>query len=917
MANQSTKSDTNEHRTTKNYQRRNYGHVDKRSNKESSTVPSTIYFNNIYSPQKDRGFQTGVQSEKAEQICEIRAFQDGINSNDKTANTKRQLDDLSGFTRRLLHDTNPSRTQEISKVRMGSRLIRIPSSPVRSEVSTSCVYKDNETNYGAPTSKNNESYNLHRRFASDSSFLGRMPGTQTVYNTIIPKTRFGDKLGEIAVDSVPADQIPRPHNRFSQNDIESSRRKSSAFTSSLSSDNQETNSISRVPGQFTRENDCISRGCGTSTSVLQDIANGSDCSSKNRSHLPEYGEFVSRKHTRTTMVGALPTAVEWETNEFTPTSSNNNIRCINGGLGSPLWTNTDRRQVDSRRKESSYQLPGTISSFSSITNFCTQQTGLSYTNANGQHNSHSLCETQRRDPDSWFITAGNRDVEMVHGEKNHSLSTPCTGEGKLHCRLPVTSFHGQIGMEATPTNIQEGVSETQFSANNRSVCFQNKPPSPEIRSMETGSRSDNNRCLFNNMDERTSICVSALLSLATCVEEGERRQSNSAPDSTNLDHTNMVSHASRIDHNESNLVTTMGKCAVSASFRPTTSTEQISSSSGLVAMRRRFRKEGLSQEVIDVMLDSCRSSTHKQYESAWAAWCSWCQRKQIDPVSAPVTYIMDFLVECEKKGLSYRTLGVYRSAISLYHEPDGKVPIGQSTMICKLMKGFFNRNPPKPKYAHTWEVEPVLTFIRSLPPVKNLPLKMLTFKAVLLLALSTLGRVSSLVHIDIKSMSVSNSCLRFVPTKLYKHHRPAYGVKQVVIQAFEDGSICPVATIAEYISRTSNLRGDETQLFVSHQKPHHRVVSSTISRWIIEGLALAGVDTETFRAHSTRGAAASCSQKLGVSMKNILEAAGWASNSTFSRFYHRPTATSVVAKAVLGGVTSKSPIDSKPEEDEV
>ena len=156
----------------------------------------------------------------------------------------------------------------------------------------------------------------------------------------------------------------------------------------------------------------------------------------------------------------------------------------------------------------------------------------------------------------------------------------------------------------------------------------------------------------------------------------------------------------------------------------------------------------------------------------------------------------------------------------------------------------------------------------------NLPLKMLTLKTALLLGLGTLGRVSSLVHIDINSLSVSQSCLKFVPTKLHKQHRPGFGIKQVVIQAFEDNRICPVQAISKYLDRTKDVRGTESQLFISYLKPHKKVVSSTISRWLMNALDLANVDTNMFKAHSTRGAASSCVHNVGVTMKDILEAAG-------------------------------------------
>ena len=210
----------------------------------------------------------------------------------------------------------------------------------------------------------------------------------------------------------------------------------------------------------------------------------------------------------------------------------------------------------------------------------------------------------------------------------------------------------------------------------------------------------------------------------------------------------------------------------------------------------------------------------------------------------------------------------------------------------------------------------MLDYLKSLPQWDSLSLKMLTLKIVLLLALVTLGRVSSLLHIDIQNLVVTSSCLKFVPSKLHKQSRPGYGLKCVVIEAFKDKRLCPVSAILSYLSRTKSLRGSETQLLISHIKPHRKVVSSTISRWMIEMLDLAGVDTNKFKAHSTRGAASSASFKLGVSMKDILEAAGWCSDSTFSRFYHRPSASSMIAKAILN-VASKSPIDSKPKEDAV
>ena len=89
------------------------------------------------------------------------------------------------------------------------------------------------------------------------------------------------------------------------------------------------------------------------------------------------------------------------------------------------------------------------------------------------------------------------------------------------------------------------------------------------------------------------------------------------------------------------------------------------------------------------MLDSCRGSIHKQYQSAWKAWDSWCHEQLLNPLSAPVKEVLEFLVNCERKGLSYRTLGVYRSVFTV------SVGLHVCESVIQIMKGFFNRNPPK------------------------------------------------------------------------------------------------------------------------------------------------------------------------------------------------------------------------------
>ena len=74
--------------------------------------------------------------------------------------------------------------------------------------------------------------------------------------------------------------------------------------------------------------------------------------------------------------------------------------------------------------------------------------------------------------------------------------------------------------------------------------------------------------------------------------------------------------------------------------------------------------------------------------------------------------VANCLTEQLQRGLQYSTLNCYRSAISADHPEMEGYKMGQHPLIKQLMQGAFNRNPPKPRYSDTWDVESVLAFIK-------------------------------------------------------------------------------------------------------------------------------------------------------------------------------------------------------------
>ena len=67
-------------------------------------------------------------------------------------------------------------------------------------------------------------------------------------------------------------------------------------------------------------------------------------------------------------------------------------------------------------------------------------------------------------------------------------------------------------------------------------------------------------------------------------------------------------------------------------------------------------------------------------------------------------------------------------------------------------------------------------------------------------------------------------------------------------------------------------------------------------------LTEAGIDTDLFKGHSVRTAAASAAHKAGASIKDILKAGNWRRESTFRKFYYKSPQPSGFALAVLNGI---------------
>lgn len=302
---------------------------------------------------------------------------------------------------------------------------------------------------------------------------------------------------------------------------------------------------------------------------------------------------------------------------------------------------------------------------------------------------------------------------------------------------------------------------------------------------------------------------------------------------------------------------------------------------------------GLSKEAAELHEKAWRPGTRVSYKSSWGKWVSWCDEQSVDHVHTSVANIIEFLTKLHSDGLQYRTINTYRSAISKNHDLIEGVPVGKHPLVVRHMRAIFNQKPPLPKYEFSWDVDKVLSKILSWGDNDKMNIKQLSWKLVMLLALASAGRASELGMLNCSHMRKQGSIINFDLPKLTKTCKQGSRLKRSTFHSFTgDKNLCVVSCIDDYLSRTSSWREindniDRSWLILSMVKPHHPITSSSIARWLKETIKESGVSGK-FTGHSTRSASTSKAKRMGLSVKDIMDQANWANESTFMRFYYKP-----------------------------
>ena len=337
-------------------------------------------------------------------------------------------------------------------------------------------------------------------------------------------------------------------------------------------------------------------------------------------------------------------------------------------------------------------------------------------------------------------------------------------------------------------------------------------------------------------------------------------------------------------------VTPVADAADPSPVRAAASAEEVCSPSRVEFIRSRLEGEGICSRAATYILESWRAGMGKQYSAAWSCFTGWCKQRTRDPVQATVGTVCDFLSDQFGEGKSYSTVNSYRSALSGMLVPVNGRPIGEHSLIVRLLKGMFNVRPPVPRYNGTWDVNIVLKLLENWHPLETLEMKQLTFKTVALVGQVSAQRSQALAALTLKDMSVLEDGTRFCVLRLLKTSRPGKSSTPIMVpKNTSNGKLCPHTTLQTYISRTESVRNSigTDSIFISLRSPFMAVGSSSQSRWLKTVLSLAGIDSSVYTGHSLRSASTSKVSRLEVPLDTILSTADWKNSGTFFKYYKK------------------------------
>ena len=867
----------------------------------SSSTKKSIHKQSFSDNKKGRKVSASRKFKKSQCLHPLCKIQDGGDSGGQGPLAAKRSDGKTGSEGRVFFGPSKSRISKVSPISLERKIIPVSLHVLRDIPGTSNFYKGNENSHIGVKKAKHTSRHLFGRFNHIRSKSAKNRNGKRHDNISLPTSRSDHKLKKIRSSTKQNHGILGGGNKFHPHDPTTSNLKSCFHRQKMpvpfnSKENNNTKVI-----EHNRYPDLKCSGSSASPITIQipstttnRVPNGS--SGLRPSHNPEPPQQI-----RAEMVDNQSHPLQRQTITIEAPRPSDNLRCSNfGGLGGDLPGGASNGGSMGQIGDELAHKRARIACSRNCTEMLSEgQTKPFSTSLNRQHNCTELSSKNGGNNEQNHDKNFKVDMVISPLKRDFTHSRVDSIGNELGCRLRVQKFKGLKRVETLQDHISKDLSNLGNSRSRR-ICVTPFTPSSSILQLEDGSLLGRNRCPPAKLEGQVHLRVSSFLLDRKNSEKTSALTIRDDFGDASLDNEELVCHSSGNVSPESHFDKTE-KGAPKKSTGEVPSPLQ-SKSSGLEIIRKNLSTKGISGKAAKLISQSRREGTISNYETSWKKFNSWCFDKKVDPIQGDLASVLDFLSDLFEKGLAYRTINNYRSAISAFHSPIDGIPVGQHKIVCQLMLGVANKRPPQPRYTFTWDVQQVLDYLMTLPCNDELSLKDLTIKTTGLLALSQINRGSELKYLNLNFMTENRQSYIFSFNRQIKNSRGAKRPPEMVFHSFpgeqnidpNDRKLCPYTTLKHYMKVTEDLRGEprKSQLLIGQIKPHKEVVKCTIAGWLKLLLSKSGINTTIFKAHSYRSASSSKAKVTGVPIEAILKTGNWSNSSVWQKFYDKPIRTS-------------------------
>ncbi|XP_064422174.1 uncharacterized protein LOC135359979 [Latimeria chalumnae] len=295
-------------------------------------------------------------------------------------------------------------------------------------------------------------------------------------------------------------------------------------------------------------------------------------------------------------------------------------------------------------------------------------------------------------------------------------------------------------------------------------------------------------------------------------------------------------------------------------------------------------------------------------------------------------FVLEYLLSLSEGGLQTLLVRVYLAAISAFRARVEGSSFVQLRVVKRFLKGLLLAKPPLKGPLAQWDINLVLARLMEPPfkPAESVDLKLLSWKTLLLVAITSARRIS-----ELQALVVQEPFTCFLRDKVVLRTHPRFLPKVVSDFHINQEIFLPVFfpglhscegderlhrlnvkhSPQIYLERTKDICKLD-QIFVSYAQGRlgMQLSKQHMSKWTCECIQLCcdleGVQVEgRLTAYYTRGVSVSVANLQSVPMLEICRVATWSSVHTFCRHYYLDISSrrqSRFGQAVLQGLFPKS-----------